>query len=64
MSQGSNKVESSVARNDALDPKETLRQTQSGKDLLSSREYNFSVSSDQTLRNTIAAMDLLKNAGE
>jgi len=54
MSQESNKIGNTIALNEGLDSKETLRQTKSGKDLLT----------DQTLMNTISAMNLLEEAVE
>lgn len=52
--------EPNKAITEGLDIRQTAKQTNLAKNLHSSGEHNFSINSDQTLKNTMAAKGLLK----
>jgi len=55
MSQEPNK-----AQTEGLDIRQTVKQTNLAKNLSGNGEHNFSINSDQTLKNTMIAKSLLK----
>ncbi|GBU25036.1 hypothetical protein R83H12_01675 [Fibrobacteria bacterium R8-3-H12] len=52
--------EPNKALTEGLDIRQTAKQTNLAKSLSSNVEHSFSISSDQTLKNTMAAKGLLK----